>query len=68
MFMTEMKEAKDNSVVEINDIGEEAMKALLLYIYTGKLEVQDKCAETFKDLVYAADKVLHNALHFEIVL
>jgi len=58
MFATEMKEAKDN-VVEISDIGEEPMKAFLSYIYTGKLGVQDKSAETFKDLVYAADKVLY---------
>jgi len=60
--MTEMKEAKDN-LVQISDIREESMKALLSYIYTGKLDVPDKSAETFKDLVYAADKVRHILLY-----
>jgi len=56
MFSADMKETKDN-VVELIDIGEEALKVLFVYIYSGELNLKNKSTRCLAEVVNAADKV-----------
>ncbi len=53
MFESKMKESATSKIV-LTDIDSNMFSAILLYIYTGKVEVSDKLSHT--DLIYAAEK------------
>lgn len=61
MFAAEMKE-KTDGVVELVDMGGDALKILLKFVYTGELD--DKWGQFYGEIVNAADKVGKFAVAF----
>ncbi|OXA43267.1 Protein roadkill [Folsomia candida] len=54
MFSTQMSE-KEAGMVEMSDIGSQALNVFLRFCYTG--EIEDNWGEFYAELIYAADKV-----------